>query len=51
AGLGLKTLDNFRRILMYTKPGQTHKHLFAALRGLFPVQELCAALTAIRWAR
>ena len=49
--LGLKWADAIRRICMYTKAGDEHKDLYALLRGLFPVQELCGCMTALRLAR
>lgn len=49
--LGLKWADAIRRICMYTKAGDEHKDLYAFLRGLFPVQELCGCMTALRLAR
>jgi hypothetical protein len=49
--LGLKWADAIRRVCMYTKPKDSHKSIYAVLRGLFPVQELCACVTAIRLAR
>ena len=45
--LGMKAADNARRILLYTKPHHHNAFLFAIARGFFPVQELCASLTAI----
>jgi hypothetical protein len=49
--LGLKWADAIRRVCLYTKPGDPHKALYALLRGLFPVQELCGIMTALRLAR
>ena len=49
--LGMKWADAIRRVCMYTKPQDNHKGLYALLRGLFPVQELCACMTAIGLAR
>jgi hypothetical protein len=51
ASLGLKWADAIRRVCMYTKARDEHKGLYALLRGLFPVQELCACMTAILLAR
>ncbi|KAG5181460.1 hypothetical protein JKP88DRAFT_263583 [Tribonema minus] len=51
AAMGLKVADNARRILLYTRHTHRHKFLFALLRGFFPLQELCAALTAMNLAR
>ena len=53
ASYGLKIADNVQRILSYNKltPSQQHKTFFAVLRGLFPIQELCGAMTAIKWAK
>lgn len=51
ASLGLKAADNARRILLYTRPQDTSKAFFALARGLFPVQELCGAFTALNLAR
>jgi hypothetical protein len=49
--LGLKWADAIRRVCMYTKASDEHKDLYALLRGLFPVQELCGCMTALRLAR
>lgn len=49
--LGLKWADAIRRVCMYTKTGDEHKGAYALLRGLFPVQELCGCMTALRLAR
>lgn len=49
--LGLKMADTFRRISLYTKPNHTNKTLFSFLRGLFPLQELCGATTALQLAK
>lgn len=51
AALGLKAADNTRRILLYTKPQQPSKFFFALARGIFPVQELCGAFTALNLVR
>lgn len=47
ASLGLKVMDNTRRILLYAYPHQRHKSFFAVARSFFPVQELCGAMTAL----
>lgn len=49
--LGLKWADAIRRVCMYTKAKDEHKAVYALLRGLFPVQELCGCMTALRLAR
>lgn len=49
--LGLKWADAIRRVCMYTKTSDEHKGAYALLRGLFPVQELCGCMTALRLAR
>ncbi|KAL3909681.1 MAG: hypothetical protein SGARI_002479 [Bacillariaceae sp.] len=49
--LGLKWADAIRRVCVYTKVGDEHKDLYALLRGLFPVQELCGCMTALRLAK
>jgi len=49
--MGLKVADNTRRILVYTSPHHRHKGFFAIARGVFPVQELCGAMTALAIAR
>lgn len=51
ASLGLKLFDITRRILMYTKQGDEHKHFFAIARGVYPIQELCGTMTALLLAR
>jgi len=51
ASLGLKVIDNTRRILLYTHPHQRHKSFFAVARSFFPVQELCGAMTALALGR
>lgn len=49
--LGLKVADNIRRILCYGDPTQRHKMFFAIARGMFPVQELCSAMIALKIGR
>jgi hypothetical protein len=49
--LGLKWADTIRRVCMYSKAKDEHKALYALLRGLFPVQEFCGIMTALRLAR
>lgn len=51
ASLGLKIVDNTRRILLYSHPYQRHKSFFAVARSFFPVQELCGAMTALALGR
>lgn len=51
AALGIKVADNIRRILLYSQPNQRHKMFFAVTRGIFPIQELCGAITALNLAR
>lgn len=51
ASIGLKLCDNTRRILMYTKKANAHKGFYAICRGLFPIHELCGALTALELAK
>ena len=47
--MGLKAADNLRRVCLYThRLGHHHKIFFAFMRGLFPVHELCALLTALQ---
>ena len=49
AAMGLKAADNLRRVCLYThRLGHHHKIFFAFMRGLFPVHELCALLTALQ---
>ena len=47
AGGGLKLADNARRVALYTRPEQLQKTFFAFARGVFPVHELCSAITAM----
>jgi hypothetical protein len=49
--LGIKWADAIRRVCMYTKVQDEHKCIYAFLRGMFPVQELCGIMTALRLAR
>jgi hypothetical protein len=51
ASLGLKLFDITRRILMYTKKADEHKHFFAIARGVYPIHELCGTMTALLLAR
>lgn len=51
ASLGLKLSDITRRILMYTKRADEHKHFFAVARGVYPLHELCGTMTALLLAR
>ena len=51
ASLGLKLCDITRRILMYTKKADGHKHFFAIARGVYPIHELCGTMTALLLAR
>ena len=49
--LGIKWADAIRRVCMYTKTQDERKSVYAFLRGIFPVQELCGIMTALRLAR
>jgi len=49
--LGIKWADAIRRVCMYTKIHDEQKSVYAFLRGLFPVQELCGIMTALGLAR
>jgi len=49
--LGIKWADAIRRVCMYTKAHDERKSVYAFLRGIFPVQELCGIMTALRLAR
>jgi len=51
ASLGMKMCDTTRRVLMYTKQGDEHKHFYALFRGFFPIHELCGAMTALELAK
>jgi hypothetical protein len=49
--LGIKWADAIRRVCMYTKIQDEQKSVYAFLRGIFPVQELCGIMTALGLAR
>lgn len=49
--LGIKWADAIRRVCMYTKIHDEQKSVYAFLRGVFPVQELCGIMTALGLAR
>ena len=49
--LGIKWADAIRRVCMYTKVQDEQKSIYAFLRGIFPVQELCGIMTALGLAR
>jgi len=49
--LGLKLSDSTRRILMYTKSSDLHKSFYSFSRGVFPIHELCGAMTALQLAK
>ena len=49
--IGLKLADSGRRVLMYTKPQHANKSFYAICRGIFPIQELCGVMTALRLAK
>ncbi|CAB9513519.1 solute carrier family 26 [Seminavis robusta] len=49
--IGLKLADAGRRVLMYTKPQHADKSFYALCRGIFPIQELCGTMTALRLAK
>ena len=49
--LGLKLSDAGRRILLYTKATNPNKSFYAFCRGIFPIQDLCGAMTAIALAK
>ena len=51
ASLGLKLFDITRRILMYTKETDDYKHIYAIIRGTFPIHELCGTMTILLLAR
>ena len=51
AAMGLKMADNLRRVCLYTRPEHHQKVFFAFMRGLFPVHEICASLTAMELAK
>jgi hypothetical protein len=45
--LGLKLSDAGRRILFYTKARLARKSFYAICRVIFPIQELCGAMTSL----
>jgi hypothetical protein len=49
--LGLKLSDAGRRILLYTKAQDANKSFYAICRGIFPIHELCGAMTALALAK
>jgi hypothetical protein len=49
--VALKLADAARRILLYTKPNNSNKGFYAIWRGIFPIHELCGAMTAIALAK
>ena len=49
--LGIKWADAIRRVCMYTKVQDEKKNIYAFLRGIFPVQEMCGIMTALGLAR
>jgi len=49
--IGLKLADTGRRVLTYTKPQHADKSFYAICRGIFPIQELCGTMTALRLAK
>jgi len=49
--LGIKWADAIRRVCMYTKVQDEQKNIYAFLRGIFPVQEMCGIMTALGLAR
>lgn len=49
--LGLKLSDAGRRILLYTKDRHANKRFYAICRGIFPIQELCGAMTSLAMAK
>jgi hypothetical protein len=51
ASLGMKFCDTTRRVLMYTKGGDTHKSFYAFFRGVYPIHELCGSMTALELAK
>ena len=48
SAMGLKMADNLRRISLYARPAHHQRTFFAFARGIFPLHELCAALTAMQ---
>ena len=51
ASLGLKMADNARRVGLYARPEHHQRVFFAFARGVFPVHEICGALTAMQLAK
>jgi hypothetical protein len=49
--LGLKLCDAGRRILLYTKSSHANKRFYAVCRGIFPIHDLCGAMTALALAK
>lgn len=49
--LGLKLCDATRRILLYTKSSNANKRFYAVCRGIFPIHDLCGAMTALTLAK
>lgn len=49
--VALKLADAARRILLYTKSANANKVFYAVCRGIFPIHELCGAMTAIALAK
>lgn len=49
--LGIKLSDAGRRILLYTKGHNANKSFYSICRGVFPIHELCGAMTAIALAK
>jgi hypothetical protein len=43
--------DNARRVGLYSRPEHHQKVFFAFARGVFPVHEICGALTAMQLAK
>lgn len=51
ASMGLKLADNLRRVCLYTGQSDHQKTFFAFARGVFPLHEICGALTAMQLAK
>ena len=51
ASLGIKLADSVKRTMMYTKKADVNKKFYAALRGFYPVHELCGTMTALELAK
>lgn len=51
ASMGLKLADNLRRVCLYTGHSDHQKTFFAFARGVFPLHEICGALTAMQLAK